>query len=94
MSPDSSLNDEEHDPPETPRNAAGKYSSNTEPLGDSEVIPGMANADEETQDGFSRETDEWNQARQDAAAALQRAMDRRGGAAVPVDLPYTLNEHL
>jgi len=94
MSPDSSLNDEEHDPPETPRNAAVKYSGNTEPLGDSEVTPEMANADEETQDGFSRETDEWNQARQDAAAALQRAMDRRGGAAVPVDLPYTLNEHL
>jgi RNase H-fold protein (predicted Holliday junction resolvase) len=55
----------------------------------------MAHAAREMEEFFAhKETDEWNQARQDAAAALQRAMDKREGALIPVGRPYPLDGHL
>jgi len=100
MSPDDdddiSSDDNEDDPPRTPRrfSAAGNDNSCLGPLDDFGVTPKMARAAREMEDFFSHETDEWNQARHDAAAALQRAMDRRKGAVVPVGRPYPLDGHL
>jgi hypothetical protein len=109
MSPDTSSNDEEDDPSKTQEIATGNATDNDDEVSNSPaddsyafydddsfvVTPDMELAAREMDELAARgETNEWNQARQEAAAALQRAVDERERAVVPVGRPYPLDGRL